>query len=164
MFLCISMSLTILFLLLIYTYKFMEPIKISEKIPSSTSQTIESTNMYDLMKTNEDIALSSVEELLTHFKIWKIIKNHMVLSKLCKNLDFFEIKICLVSMFQIMFWILEPSQKVVGTYLSLSSRDNQHTLKVKKDSKLKFLAEIKNWNWTKTNVLKNLRTRTKCSF
>jgi hypothetical protein len=70
----------------------------------------------------------------------------MVLSKLCKNLDFFEIKICLVSMFQIMFWILEPSQKVVGTYLSLSSRDNQHTLKVKKDSKLKFLAEIKNWN------------------
>jgi hypothetical protein len=37
-------------------------------------------------------------------------------------------------------------------------------LKVKKDSKLKFLAEIKNWNWTKTNVLKNLRTRTKCSF
>lgn len=146
MFLCISMTLTILFLLLIYTYKFMEPTKISAKVPSSTSQTIESTNMYDLMKTNEDITLSSVEELLTHFKIWKIIKNHMVLWKLCKNLDFFEIKICLVSMFQIMFWILEPSQKVVGTYLSLSSyprRDNQHTLKVKKDSKLKFLAEIK---------------------
>jgi hypothetical protein len=56
-------------LVLIYTYKFMEPTKISEKVPSFTSQTIESTNMYDLMKTNEDIALSSVEELLTHFKI-----------------------------------------------------------------------------------------------
>ncbi len=40
----------------------MEPTKISEKVPSSPSQTIESTNMYDLMKTNENIALSSVEE------------------------------------------------------------------------------------------------------
>jgi hypothetical protein len=47
----------------------MEPTKISEKIPSFTSQTIESTNMYDIMKTNEDMALSIVEEQLTHFKI-----------------------------------------------------------------------------------------------
>jgi hypothetical protein len=47
----------------------MEPTKISEKIPNSTSQTIESTNMYDIMKTNEDMALSIVKEQLTHFKI-----------------------------------------------------------------------------------------------
>jgi hypothetical protein len=65
------MSLTILFLLLIYTYKFMEPTKINKKVSSFTFQTIESTNMYDLMKTN-DMALSIVEEQLTHFKIWKI--------------------------------------------------------------------------------------------
>jgi hypothetical protein len=39
----------------------MEPTKISEKVPSSTSQTIESTNMYDLMKTNEDMALSIIK-------------------------------------------------------------------------------------------------------
>jgi hypothetical protein len=84
----------------------MEPTKISEKVPSSTSQTIESTNMYDLMKTNEDMALS-------------IIKTHIALWKLCKNLDFFKIKIYFVSMFQLMFWVLEPSQKVVGTYLNL---------------------------------------------
>jgi hypothetical protein len=42
-------------------------------------------------------------------------------------------------------------------------RENPLTLKVKKDSKLKFLAEIKNWNCTRTNVLKNL-TKTKYSF
>jgi hypothetical protein len=59
--------------------------------------------MYDLMKTNEDMALSIVKENLTHFKIQKITKNHMALWKLCKILIFF------VSMFQLMFWVLKPN-------------------------------------------------------
>jgi hypothetical protein len=50
----------------------MQPTKISLKVPSSTSQAIESNSMYDLMKTNEDMALYIVKEKLTHFKILKI--------------------------------------------------------------------------------------------
>jgi hypothetical protein len=51
-----------------------------------------------------------------------------------------------------MFWVLESSQKVVGTYLAYPRRKNQHTLKVKKDSKLKFLAQIKTRIKLKPNV------------
>jgi hypothetical protein len=42
----------VFFPLLEYAYKVLNPIEINEKPPTSTSQMIEFTNLYDLMETN----------------------------------------------------------------------------------------------------------------
>jgi hypothetical protein len=47
----------VLFPLLVWAYKFLNPTHASEKTPSFTFQSSQSTSLYDLMETNGDMAL-----------------------------------------------------------------------------------------------------------
>jgi hypothetical protein len=64
----------ILFSLLVCAYKFLNPTNVSERVPNFASKSSQSTSLYDLMETNEDMALLLVKEQLTHFGIKKVIE------------------------------------------------------------------------------------------
>jgi hypothetical protein len=64
----------VLFLLLVYAYKVLNPNDTCEKTPSSfTSQNSQTISLYDCMDTDEDMPLLVVKEQLTHFKVKKVI-------------------------------------------------------------------------------------------
>jgi hypothetical protein len=74
-------DIQILFPLLVCAYKVLNQTNASERnVGGSTSQSSQCSSLYDVMDTNEDMALSIVKEQLTHFRINKVIK------KECKNL------------------------------------------------------------------------------
>jgi len=65
----------VLFPLLVYAYKILNPTNASEKkVGGSTSQSSQCSYLYDVMDTDEDMALLVVKEQLTHFKIKKVTK------------------------------------------------------------------------------------------
>ncbi len=61
----------VLFLFIFYGYKFLNPTKVDEKALNFTSQTIESTKLYDFMETNENVALLIVKD---PFRMWRFTK------------------------------------------------------------------------------------------
>jgi hypothetical protein len=68
-------DIQLLFPLLVCAYKVLNPINASERnMGGSTSQSSQCSSLYDVMDTNEDMALLVVKEQLTHFKINKVTK------------------------------------------------------------------------------------------
>ncbi len=59
----------VLFPLLVWAYKFLNPTHASERTPSFTFQSSQSTSLHDLMESNGDMVLWVMKEQLTHFKI-----------------------------------------------------------------------------------------------
>jgi hypothetical protein len=47
----------ILFPLLVCAYKFLNPTNVSERVPNFASESSQSTSLYDLMETDEDMTL-----------------------------------------------------------------------------------------------------------
>jgi hypothetical protein len=59
--------------LLVCAYKVLNPTNVSERnVGGSTSQSSQCFALYDVLDTNEDMALLVVKEQLTHFKINKV--------------------------------------------------------------------------------------------
>ncbi len=64
----------ILFMLLVCAYKFLNSTNVNEKVLNFASESSQSTSLYDLMETDDDMALSVVKEKLTHFRIKEVIE------------------------------------------------------------------------------------------
>jgi hypothetical protein len=64
----------LLFSFIICAYKYLNTNDVSVQTSRFASQSIEPTSLYDLIKTNEKMALSMVKEQLNHFRIKKIIE------------------------------------------------------------------------------------------
>ncbi len=58
-----------LFPFLCLCIKVLNSIKVNEKAPNFTSQTIEFTSLYDLMETNVNMTSSVMKKQLIHFRI-----------------------------------------------------------------------------------------------
>ncbi len=68
-------DIQVLFPLLIYAYKVLNPTNASEKnAGGSASQSSQCSSLYDVMDMDEDMALSVVKEQLIHFMITKVTK------------------------------------------------------------------------------------------
>ncbi len=68
-------DIQVLFPLLVYAYKVLNPTNASEKnVGGSTSQNSQCYYLYDVMDMDEDMALLVMKEQLTHFKIKKVTK------------------------------------------------------------------------------------------
>jgi hypothetical protein len=66
----------ILFSLLFYAYKFLNPTNVSERVPNFALESFQSTSFYDLMEIDEDMVLLVVKKQFTHFKIRKALKRN----------------------------------------------------------------------------------------
>jgi hypothetical protein len=66
----------ILFPLLVCAYKFLNPTNVSERVLNFALESSQSTSLYDLVETDEHMALLVVKEQLTHFKIRKSLKRN----------------------------------------------------------------------------------------
>jgi hypothetical protein len=64
----------VLFPLLICAYKYLNPSDVNVGVPNFASQNIEPISLYDLIKIDEEMALSVVKKQLNHFRIKKIMK------------------------------------------------------------------------------------------
>ncbi len=67
----------VLFPLLVFAYNFLNPSDVGVGAFGFTSYIAKPTSIYDLMKTNEKMALSLVKEQLNHFMLKKATKEEV---------------------------------------------------------------------------------------